>query len=82
LGSWFIRTANSPSDSSIGIGQLDLPMTTTQLAHHLDLSAPTVNSHLKALFAAGIIAARRDGRSVLYTRTPLGEQLLAGGGDA
>lgn len=57
-------------------------MTTTQLAHHLDLSAPTVNSHLKALFAAGIIAARRDGRSVLYTRTPLGEQLLAGGGDA
>lgn len=63
------------------LGQLDLPMTTTQLAHHLDLSAPTVNSHLKALLAAGIIAARRDGRTVLYTRTPLGEQLLAGSGD-
>lgn len=60
------------------LGHLDLPMTTTELAGRLDLSAPTVNGHLKALQAAGIVAARRDGRSVRYTRTPLGDDLLNG----
>jgi DNA-binding transcriptional ArsR family regulator len=56
---------------------LDLPMTTTALAAHLGISAPSVSSHLQALHAAGIVSARRDGRAVLYTRTALAEQLLA-----
>jgi DNA-binding transcriptional ArsR family regulator len=60
------------------LAQLDLPMSTTQLACHLDLTAPTLNVHLKALRAAGIVSARRDGRSVLYQRTPLGDSLLTG----
>jgi DNA-binding transcriptional ArsR family regulator len=60
------------------LGQLDLPMTTTQLATLLSLTAPTLNAHLKSLHAAGLVSSRRDGRSVLYMRTNLGERLLAG----
>jgi DNA-binding transcriptional ArsR family regulator len=60
------------------LGQLDLPMTTTQLAALLSLTAPTLNVHLKSLQAAGLASSRRDGRSVLYVRTDLGERLLAG----
>lgn len=48
------------------LAQLDLPMSTTQLADLLQLSAPTLNVHLKTLQAAGIVASRRDGRAVLY----------------
>ena len=59
------------------LAQLDLPMSTTQIAGQLALSAPTVSMHLRALHRAGILAARRDGRAVLYTRTGLGEQLVA-----
>jgi DNA-binding transcriptional ArsR family regulator len=58
--------------------QLDLPMTTSQLATHLDLTAPAVNAHLKALHSAGILAARRNGRRVYYSRTALAEHLLVG----
>jgi DNA-binding transcriptional ArsR family regulator len=56
---------------------LDLPMATSQLATQLALSAPTLNAHLKALHAAGIVTARRDGRFVLYSRAPVGDLLLA-----
>jgi hypothetical protein len=56
---------------------LDLPMATSQLATQLAVSAPTLNAHLKALHAAGIVAARRDGRFVLYSRTPVGDLLIA-----
>lgn len=58
---------------------LELPMSTTQLAAQLGLSAPTLNVHLTSLRAAGILSSRRDGRAVLYHRTALGDQLLAGG---
>lgn len=57
---------------------LELPMSTTQLAAQLQLAAPTLNAHLKSLRAAGILSARRDGRAVLYQRTSLGDQLVAG----
>jgi DNA-binding transcriptional ArsR family regulator len=77
-------TAAEPLAGVLGRGraallaQLDLPMSTSQLATLLDLAAPTVNAHLKALQAAGIVDARRDGHAVLYRRTRLGELLLAG----
>jgi DNA-binding transcriptional ArsR family regulator len=61
------------------LAQLDLPMSTTQIATQLSLAAPTVNVHLHALRAAGILAARREGRHVLFSRTALGDHLLAGG---
>lgn len=58
--------------------QLDLPMSTTQAATQLALSAPTLSVHLQALRAAGLLSSRRDGRQVLYARTDLGDRLLAG----
>jgi DNA-binding transcriptional ArsR family regulator len=77
-------TAAGPLTAVLGrtraalLAQLDLPMSTSQLATLLDLAAPTVNVHLKALQAAGIVGARRDGHSVLYRRSRLGDLLLAG----
>ncbi|ONI81284.1 transcriptional regulator [Actinosynnema sp. ALI-1.44] len=59
------------------LAHLDLPMSTTHLAGQLDLAAPTVNVHLKALSRAGIVTSRRDGHTVFYQRTPLGDQLIA-----
>jgi DNA-binding transcriptional ArsR family regulator len=53
-------------------------MTTSQLATQLGYAAPTVSAHLKALHAAGIVTARRDGRFVLYSRAPVGDLLMAG----
>ncbi len=60
------------------LARLDLPMSTTYLASQLELAAPTVNAHLKALHRAGIVASHRDGRSVVYERTHLGDLLLSG----
>lgn len=60
--------------------QLDLPMSTTQAATQLALSAPTLSVHLQALRAAGLVGSRRDGRQVLYARTELGDRLLAAAG--
>jgi DNA-binding transcriptional ArsR family regulator len=76
-------TPDSPLAGVLGgsraaiLTQLDLPMSTTHLASQLDLAAPTVSVHLKALSRAGIVSSRRDGREVLYQRTPLGDQLVA-----
>jgi DNA-binding transcriptional ArsR family regulator len=60
------------------VAQLDLPMSTTQLACQLNLSAPTLSVHLGILRAAGVVDSRRDGRAVLYFRTRLGNLLLDG----
>lgn len=57
---------------------LDLPTTTVQLAAQLQLTPPTTNAHLHILHRAGAVSRRRQGRSVFYTRTPLGDHLLAG----
>ncbi len=64
------------------LAQLDLPMSTNQAATQMALSAPTLSVHLQALRAAGLLASRRAGRQVLYSRTELGDRLLseAGGG--
>ncbi|MFC0106099.1 ArsR/SmtB family transcription factor [Kibdelosporangium aridum] len=78
-------TADAPLAAVVGdaratiLALLDLPMSTTQLAAQLGSAPPTVNVHLKALAKAGIVTARRDGRMVLYRRTPLGDQLVAAG---
>ena len=60
------------------LAQLDLPMSTTQAATQLALSAPSLNAHLKALQRAGLLTSHREGRKVLYARTDLGDRLLAG----
>lgn len=46
------------------------------------LSAPTLSVHLQALRDAGLLASRRAGRQVLYSRTELGDRLLGEAGRA
>jgi DNA-binding transcriptional ArsR family regulator len=76
-------TSDSPLAELVGrtraaiVGHLDLPMSTTHLAHQLGVSAPTLSVHLSILRAAGLVDSRRDGKTVLYHRTSLGKQLLA-----
>jgi DNA-binding transcriptional ArsR family regulator len=80
------ETTGSPLAELVGrtraeiVSHLDLPMSTTHLAHQLDLSAPTLSVHLSILRNAGVVDSRRDGRTVLYFRTSLGNHLLAASG--
>lgn len=59
---------------------LDLPMTTGQLACHLDIAPATGSEHLKVLLRSGLVVADRRGRRVLYSRSPLGSSLTGGQG--
>jgi DNA-binding transcriptional ArsR family regulator len=56
--------------------RLDLPLSTTQVARDLGLSAASVSEHLSVLRRSGLVASRRSGRQVLYQRTALGTDLL------
>jgi DNA-binding transcriptional ArsR family regulator len=75
-------TTDSPLADLVGrtraaiVEHLDLPMSTTHLAQQLGVSAPTLSVHLGILRAAGVVDSRRDGRTVLYHRTRLGNHLL------
>lgn len=59
------------------LSDLHVPRTTTSLARRHDLAPATVSRHLSVLTAAGLLITRRDGRRVLYTRTPLAASLTA-----
>jgi DNA-binding transcriptional ArsR family regulator len=56
--------------------RLDLPLSTTQVAKDLGLSAASVSEHLSVLRRSGLVSSRRSGRQVLYQRTALGTDLL------
>jgi DNA-binding transcriptional ArsR family regulator len=56
---------------------LDAPASTTQLARSLDMATGAVGDHLTVLRKAGLLRRARDGRSVLYQRTPLGDALTS-----
>ncbi|MGW0950199.1 ArsR family transcriptional regulator [Streptomyces sp. NPDC002623] len=58
--------------------QLTRPRTTTDLARQLDLAKSSVSEHTKALRAAHLTTAHRDGKTVWHTCTPLGLGLLTG----
>lgn len=58
--------------------ELREPASTTQLARSLGTPVGSVGDHLRAMRRAGLLDCARDGRSVLYRRTPLGD-MLAGG---
>ena len=51
------------------------PLPTIELARRLRVTPSAVSQHLKVLHATGLLARARDGRQVLYRRTPLGDQL-------
>lgn len=55
---------------------LDAPRSTTDLARLTGLTPGGVSQHLSALRDAGLVTGRREGRSVLYVRTPLADGLV------
>ena len=52
------------------LATLGTPAATSDLARRLGASAAGVNEHLGILRRAGLVRAARDGRRVLYSRTP------------
>ncbi|MFH8612900.1 DUF5937 family protein [Streptomyces sp. NPDC018029] len=58
------------------LSELEIPASTTQLAHRTGLSPAGVSQYLTALRNAGLVSAHRAGRSVLYARTAAAESLL------
>jgi DNA-binding transcriptional ArsR family regulator len=58
---------------------LSAPRSTTELAERLSISPAGASHHLTALRDAGLIVGRREGRAVLYVRTPLGDALFGDG---
>jgi len=58
------------------LAALASPRSTTELASALGLSAGGVSQHLSVLRDSGLVCGERQGRSVLYLRTHLGERLL------
>ena len=54
-----------------------LPATTQELARAHAASPAGVSEHLAVLRRAGLIAGRREGRTVRYARTATGDALLA-----
>jgi biotin operon repressor len=58
--------------------QLTTPASSTELAVRLGVTTTAVNQHLRALHAGGLLVSARHGRSVLYRRSDLGDQLAGG----
>lgn len=61
------------------LARLNVPMTTSQLAHEIDYSLATVSEHLRRLRAAGLLTSWRTGRRVYYRQTPLAATLIEAG---
>ncbi|WP_328467068.1 winged helix-turn-helix domain-containing protein [Actinoplanes sp. NBC_00393] len=56
--------------------ELEQPRTTSQLVALTGQALGSIGRHLKILLEAGLVARRRAGRNVLYTRTPAGDTLV------
>ena len=62
------------------LAALDAPASTLELSERLRASPAGVSEHLSVLRRAGLVAGRRDGRAVLYSRTDAGDGLLRAAG--
>lgn len=58
------------------LAALDAPRSTSQLVAITGYGLGSVGGHLAVLRDAGLVSRRRAGRTVLYSRTPLGNRLL------
>jgi DNA-binding transcriptional ArsR family regulator len=58
---------------------LDSPASSTELAVRLGVTTSAVNQHLRAMRDAGLLSSARHGRSVLYLRSGLGDELVRAG---
>src|SRR4051812_10269351 len=63
------------------LAELDAPRSTTDVARLVGITPGGASQHLGALRAAGLVASQREGRVVLYVRTPLADALVAGNPD-
>jgi DNA-binding transcriptional ArsR family regulator len=52
------------------------PLPTVEIARRLRVTPSAVSQHLRVLHANGLVTRVRDGRLVLYRRSPLGDRLL------
>lgn len=68
-----------PARASI-LTQLETPMSTSQLVAVTGFGLGSVGGHLKVLLDAQLVRRTRAGRSVLYYRTPAGDNLITPGG--
>ena len=64
------------------LGQLEEPLATAEIARRLRVTPSAVSQHLQVLHATGLVTRARDGRHVLYRRSPLGDQLIGQPGTA
>jgi DNA-binding transcriptional ArsR family regulator len=58
------------------LSMLDRPATTTELAQRLGVTPSAVSQHLTVLRAARLLNRARSGRSVLYLRSALADELV------
>ncbi|MFF3427621.1 helix-turn-helix domain-containing protein [Streptomyces sp. NPDC002602] len=57
---------------------LDEPLPTIEIARRFRVTPSAVSQHLRVLHATGLLTRARDGRQVLYRRSPLGDRLAGG----
>jgi DNA-binding transcriptional ArsR family regulator len=82
---WEAEPQSSPSALAALLGavragllvQLAAPASSTELAARLRVTPAAANQHLRALRSGGLLVASRYGRSVLYRRSDLGDQLVS-----
>ncbi|WP_141724772.1 ArsR/SmtB family transcription factor, partial [Streptomyces niveus] len=51
------------------------PLPTVEIARRFRVTPSAVSQHLRVLHATGLVTRARDGRQVLYRRSPLGDRL-------
>jgi Helix-turn-helix domain/Family of unknown function (DUF5937) len=59
---------------------LDAPRSTGEVARRLEITPGGASQHLSSLKAAGLVSSNRHGRSVLYARSPLADELVSASG--
>ena len=71
-----LETLDDAGRASVLAELINTPATTTELAHHLHLTAGAVSQHLSLLQRAGLVNPQRSGKRVYYQLSPKGSDLL------